>query len=156
VAAGRLGRQWIACDASPRAIHTATKRLVGARAPFEVWSALGRPKAGERAQVCVEMAHNGRACHVTLNEYQASIPAELRERILRWSDLVDYWEIDPDYCDGVFRSRWQSFRSRAQPDLITQAALEVNGSRERTVAVRLVDVLGRESLTLANVDADKR
>ena len=144
VVAERLGRKWLACDASPRAIHTTTKRLLQVRAPFEVWSTRDEPHTVE--YLSVNKTFSQRTLAVSLHEYRAPVPAEMRPRILRWSDLVDYWEIDPDHCGNVFHSRWQSFRSRLQPELCTHAKLEVEGSRQGAIAVRLVDVLGRASL----------
>ncbi len=143
VVAERLGRRWLACDISARAIHTTTKRLLKVRAPLEVWSTRDEPDADE--YMSVETVCNGRVLEVTLNKYRAPIPADLRPRIQRWEDLVDYWEIDPDYHEGVFCSRWQSFHSRTQPGLITRATFEVDGLRQRQIAIRLVDVLGRVS-----------
>ncbi len=142
--AERLGRKWIACDASPRAIHTTTKRLLEARAPFEVWST--RDELHTTEHLSVNKTFNQHTLMVSLHEYRAPVPAEMRLRIQQWSDLVDYWEIDPDPCDNVFHSRWQSFRSRAQPELCTHAKFEVEGSRRGAIAVRLVDVLGRTGL----------
>jgi hypothetical protein len=71
------------------------------------------------------------------------MPNDLRARVRNFKDLVDYWEIDPDFRDGVFCSRWQSFRSRTQPELVTQAKFDVDGRKGRQIAVRVVDVLGR-------------
>jgi DNA modification methylase len=142
--AGRLGRRWLACDASPRAIHITTKRLLEVHTPFEVWSTKDEHDADEYMHVGTTC--NGRVLEVTLQKYRAPIPADLRPRVQCWEDLVDYWEIDPDYREGVFHSRWQSFRSRTRPDLITRAMFEVDDLRQRQIAVRLVDMLGRVNL----------
>ena len=80
---------------------------------------------------------------MTLRKYRAEVPDDLRARARSFLDLVDYWEIDPDFRDGVFCSQWQSFRSRAQPELVTQAKFSVDGSKGSQIAVRVVDVLGR-------------
>ena len=141
--AERLGRAWLACDVSSRAIHTTTKRLLGVTgcAPFEVWSA--RQEHTTNECVNVQLDHTGRTLQVTLRKYQAEVPDDLRTRVHSFQDLVDYWEIDPDFRDGVFCSQWQSFRSRAQPELVTQAKFSVDGRKGRQIAVRVVDVLGR-------------
>ena len=144
VVAQRLGRRWIACDASPQAIHTTTKRLLEANAPFDIWSTQDEQATDE--YLSVETACNGYTLEVTLQKYRAPIPAELHPRIQHWQDLVDYWEIDPDYAGGVFHSRWQSFRKRSQPELARQASFAVDEARQRKIAIRLVDVLGRVSL----------
>jgi len=141
--AERLGRAWLACDVSSRAIHTTTKRLLGVTgcSPFEVWSTSQERIANECVKVQLDRA--GRTLQVTLRKYRAEVPDDLRARARSFLDLVDYWEIDPDFRDGVFCSQWQSFRSRAQPELVTQAELHVDGRKGRQIAVRVVDVLGR-------------
>jgi hypothetical protein len=152
VVAERLGRRWIACDASPRAIHTTTKRLLDAAhdavhnaareacAPFEVWSAAAREEP--EAQVKADCHLRGRTLHVTLRDYEADVPDDLRPRVQSFQDLVDYWEIDLDYGGDVFCSQWQSFRSRGR-ELVTRATFEVDGRKEEQIAIRIVDVLGR-------------
>src|SRR5512137_1324794 len=68
VVAERLGRAWLAGDASPRAIHTTTKRLLGVTgcAPFEVWSASQEHTTHEC--VNVQLDHTGRILQVTLRK----------------------------------------------------------------------------------------
>jgi DNA modification methylase len=141
VVAEQLGRRWLACDASPRAIHTATKRLIEAHAPFEVWRTCEEHDADEF--MSMDTSFDGQTLSVTLRKYRAPVPAELRPRIQRWDELVDYWEIDPDYDGKVFRSRWQAFRSRAQPELALHAEFPATGGKLQPLAIRLVDVLGR-------------
>ena len=145
VVAERVGRRWLACDASPRAIHTTTKRLLDEPgcAPFEVWRMSEEHDADEHLQVTSHL--DGRTLQVTLDLYEADAPAEVRERVHDLRDLVDYWEIDPDHRDGVFRSRWQAFHSRARPELETCATFKVDERWSKQVAVRVVDILGRAS-----------
>lgn len=143
--AERLGRRWLACDASPRAVHTTTKRLLETPgcAPFEVWSAgVHQP---HDAQVQVSCHLRGRTLQVELRDYQFDVPDDIRPRIHGFQDLVDYWEISVGGCDGAFCSRWQSFRSKARPELVTRAEIQVAGDPPGPVAVRIVDVLGRET-----------
>ena len=143
--AERLDRRWLACDASPRAIHTTVKRLLDGTvcAPFEVWRVGKERDADERLQVTASF--DGRKLQVTLDSYVADAPEAVRERSHDFRDLVDYWEIDPDHRDGVFHSEWQSYRSRSRPELETRATFMLDERKRRKLAVRLVDVLGRVS-----------
>jgi hypothetical protein len=145
IVAERVGRRWLSCDASPRAIHTTTKRLLdepGCK-PFEVWRVGQERDADQHLRVTARF--DGHTLAVTLDLYEADAPVHVRERIRDFRDLVDYWEIDPDYRDGVFHSRWQAFRSRARPELETRATFKVDRHRRKQVAVRVVDMLGRMS-----------
>jgi len=143
VVAERLGRRWLACDASPRAVHTTTKRLLElgtACAPFEVWSTTHERDFAARVKTDLQL--KGQTLHVTLRDYQADIPDDLRKRVQSFQDLVDYWEIDPDFRGDVFCSRWQSFRGRER-EIETHAAIEVDSRQREQIAIRIVDVLGR-------------
>lgn len=141
--AERLGRRWVVCDASPRAIHTTIKRLLDTPgcAPFQVWSAVAQEECDTRAQIdcCVQ----GGTVQVDLCDYQADVPDDLRPRIRGFQDLVDYWEIGFRGHEGVFCSRWQSFRSKARGEPVTRAEIQMDGDSSEPVTVRIVDVLGR-------------
>ncbi len=143
--AERLGRRWLACDASPRAVHTTTKRLLETPdcAPFEAWSAGAHQSHDAQVQVSCQL--RGQTLQVELRDYQSDVPDDVRPRIHGFRDLVDYWEISVGGCDGAFCSRWQSFRSKTQPELVTRAEIQVDGDLPGPVAVRIVDVLGRET-----------
>jgi DNA modification methylase len=151
VVAERLGRRWLVCDVSPRAIHTTAKRLLDgtACAPFEVWRVGEEREAGEHLQVT--SSFDGQTLQVTLDSYEADVPDDVRGRIHNSQDLVDYWEIDPDHRDGIFHSQWQSFRSRTRPELETRATFKLDGHNRRQVAIRAVDVLGRVSFLNMNI-----
>ena len=142
VVAERLRRRWLACDASSRAIHTTTKRLLDTPgcAPFEVWSAAAHQQHDAQAEIDFQLQE--RTLQVELCDYQADVPDDLRPRVHSFADLVDYWEIGWGDCSGALCSRWQSFRSKAR-ELVTRAEIPVDGDLPERVAVRIVDVLGR-------------
>jgi hypothetical protein len=139
--AERLRRRWLACDASSRAIHTTTKRLLDTPgcAPFEVWSAAVHQQRDAQAEIDFQL--RGGALRVELRDYQADVPDDLRPRVHSFTDLVDYWEIGSGDCSGALCSRWQSFRSKAH-ELVSHAEIPVDGDLPERVAVRVVDVLG--------------
>ncbi|SJM50231.1 DNA methyltransferase [Gulosibacter sp. 10] len=74
--------------------------------------------------------------------------------------LIEYWAVDPDYDGSTFRSTWQEYRGNTANDedplrTGTIAALTVPAlERDRTIAIRAVDVFGYESETLIVVPAD--
>jgi DNA modification methylase len=144
--AERLGRRWLACDASSRAVHTTTKRLLDTPgcAPFEVWRAAA-PRLHD-AYVEINCRLEGCTLRAELRDYQADVPDDMRPRLHSLQDLVDCWEIGFEDSEGVFCSRWQSFRSKARPELITRAEIQVDGDPPGSVAVRIVDVLGRVTM----------
>lgn len=73
--------------------------------------------------------------------------------------LVEYWAIDPDYDNRVFRSVWQDYRGNTDNDadplrVVTRASLALPKKEgPRDVCVRAVDVFGLESeVVLKNVE----
>lgn len=84
---------------------------------------------------------------------------EDRDRVLQVLNreplaFIEYWAVDPDYDGVTFRSVWQEYRENTETDQDplrtgTVAALTVPAlDRDRTIAVRAVDIFGYESQTL--------
>ena len=71
--------------------------------------------------------------------------------------LIEYWAVDPDYDDKVFRSVWQDYRGNTANDadplrVVTQAVLTVAPKAgPRKVCVRVVDLFGFEAEVVAVV-----
>jgi adenine-specific DNA-methyltransferase len=65
--------------------------------------------------------------------------------------LIEYWAIDPDYDDEIFRSVWQDYRGNVENDddplrTVTDAVFEVPAVEgRRRICIRAVDVFGFES-----------
>lgn len=127
--AAKLGRRFIASDATWRAAHTTLSRVAatGASFTFERDSASPLP---------MRDAVNG----VTLEGKQIS----LEEKLLK--DVV-YWEVDPDWDGQLFKSRHQAILPVRRGDL--PASLDIEGEIGKTVCIRCVKVNGdRIQLTL--------
>ncbi|MCU1470010.1 MAG: methyltransferase [Glaciihabitans sp.] len=76
--------------------------------------------------------------------------------------LIEYWAIDPDFDDYIFRSSWQDYRGNTANDgdalrTVTHARITVPPRETpRQVCVRAIDVFGFESeviVTVAGTDA---
>jgi DNA modification methylase len=61
--------------------------------------------------------------------------------------LIDYWAIDWDYDGFTFKSQWQAFRGngRKAKTVITTAIETLEKKKDRTVAVRVVDIFGNDA-----------
>jgi adenine-specific DNA-methyltransferase len=105
-----------------------------------------------------------------------------RERLTRhWTDWVDYWAVDFDFAsrkeiikvpvegsgqDGkplefeerwtggyIFENEWQSFRTRQNRDLELKTAEHTYEKTGRyTVAVKVIDIFGNDTMTLVPVN----
>jgi len=74
--------------------------------------------------------------------------------------LIEYWAVDPDYDEEVFRSVWQDYRGNTDNDddplrVVTEAKLDLpNMDGPRCICIRAVDVFGFESeVVIEDVEA---
>ena len=162
--AERLGRRWIMIDAGKLAFMIAFKRLLAQQCkPFFNQSANDAVSPAYGRLAVKKSVSRGSAgmeeLTVELFDYQPpcgerlSVPAGAREQIQKLiaSDplaLLEYWMIDPDYDGRIFRSRWQSCRSRRGDGLrvdMKAALLVPRAAGGRRICVKAVDVFGCES-----------
>lgn len=81
-----------------------------------------------------------------------SIPEELRDKILKWSDFIDYWSVDWNYRDDTFHNEWQEFRTKKKKTLQLQSIehhYEKPGNYK--VMVKVIDVFGNDTTTIKEV-----
>jgi len=65
--------------------------------------------------------------------------------------LIEYWSIDPDYDEKVFRSKWQDYRENESNDkdpyhIVKNITLTVPKKTDRVICIKAVDVFGFESI----------
>jgi adenine-specific DNA-methyltransferase len=159
--AEKLGRRWIGCDASPLAIHTIRKRLLGIaeRRAFEVERLGSTPGevSGDPPRLAVELTSPARrALEVTFRGYVPADPGRLRDadraKLTTWSDALDYWAIDWDAAGGPFHPRSIAYRTRERRSLPLTAAHEYARPGRQRVTVMAVDVFGNETRESLDVD----
>jgi SAM-dependent methyltransferase len=120
-AAARLGRKFLACDTTWRAVQTTRSRLVGEASAFtiEVDAPAGAP-AGRSPL----------AFYVDKRTIRLEAPPEL-----------DYWEVDPAWDGVTFRSACQACRPVRSGAIPLEMELPVEAT---SVCVRAVTVNGEQ------------
>ena len=150
--AQQLGRRWIGCDESWRAIHTTRKRLLvllerepsgslagcqsfavlrctsnraGATGSSRPRRVVGRRPAGPRVRIALQLVDGVAA--VRLQRYipprdAAVVSPSARRQGGHWIDYVDFWTVDFEHNGDVFQHHWWSHRSRAHPELASVSA----------------------------------
>jgi len=89
------------------------------------------------------------------------LPDEVRAKIKKFTDYIDYWAVDWDYREDTFHNQWQSFRTRKNPKLGTKAthtlraepqgeAYEQPGTYK--VLVKVVDIFGNDTTKMVEVE----
>ncbi len=142
VAAERLGRAWIGCDAHPLACHVAHHRLLleAECRPYLLESS--STDASSVLQVCAILELSGLEAAVRLEGVRAAT-GDLADR-----EAVEVWEVDWDYDAVLFRSRSQAVRAWRSPELPDRLPRRQANSLGRSVAVRAVDRNGRVGITV--------
>ena len=82
------------------------------------------------------------------------IPDEVRGKIQKWSDYIDYWAVDWDFQHDTFMNQWQAYRTRKVRKLDLESAehrYPRPGSYQ--VLVKVVDIFGNDTSRLLTWEA---
>jgi adenine-specific DNA-methyltransferase len=110
----------------------------------------------ELAFVDLDIRRKDKEASVVLKDFaipsEELIPAQVRESISGWSDLIDYWSVDFDFSDEVFHNEWQAYRTRENPALTTQSDWHDYPKPGRhALVVKIIDIFGNDTTKLAEV-----
>jgi DNA modification methylase len=77
------------------------------------------------------------------------IPEEVRQKITKWSDYIDYWAIDWDYRRDTFMNQWQTYRTRTDRKLaLVSSEHEYKAAGKYEILVKVVDIFGNDTSLL--------
>ena len=145
VVADREGRDFIASDATWRAVHTMCTRFAGAvSSPVALQSAQQpdaqpEPWDGSEYSEAIALTPLG-------SELKVVLPSEML------ADL-DYWEVDPDWDEQLFRSAVQVTRPRKKGK-ISGEILIPSIAGERPVCIHFVNVIGERTIAVLTKPAN--
>jgi DNA modification methylase len=78
--------------------------------------------------------------------YADLIPEDVREKITRWSDYVDYWAIDWGFCNDTFMQGWVAYRTRKERKLpLTSDEHIYEKPGTYTIMVKVIDIFGNDT-----------
>lgn len=107
----------------------------------------------EAEVVSADGSAKGRAVRVRLTDFVIPdtdlIPEEVRAKIRKWSDYIDYWAVDWDFQHDTFMNHWQAYRTRKVRKLDLESAphtYEQPGTYR--VLVKVVDIFGNDTSRL--------
>lgn len=81
------------------------------------------------------------------------IPPEVRQKIKKWSDYVDYWAIDWDFQNDAFVNGWTSYRTRKDRTLqLKSETHEYPASGKYRVVVKVIDIFGNDTSQVFEVE----
>ena len=91
---------------------------------------------------------NGTQATVALRNFIAppdDVPPDIQRMIRHWSQWIDYWAIDWNYRDDTFHNEWQSYRTKARPELELAATHQYAEAGTYVVLVKVIDILGNDT-----------
>ena len=105
----------------------------------------------ELAHLKVDIEHKGtRGFQVAIRDFAISnpelIPEEVRDKIKKWSDFIDYWAVDWNYRADTFHNEWQTYRTRGAPSLSLRSETHTYTAPGRyAILVKVIDIFGNDT-----------
>jgi len=85
--------------------------------------------------------------------YADLIPEDVRDKITKWSDYVDYWAIDWDFQNDTFMQGWVAYRTRKDRALSLESDVhEYERHAPANVMVKVVDIFGNDTTQVFPVE----
>jgi len=80
------------------------------------------------------------------------IPDEVRQKIRKWSDFIDYWAVDFEFNDDTFHNQWQDYRTRSKRDLgLISDWHDYKKTGRYRLLVKVFDIFGNDTTHLLEV-----
>lgn len=74
------------------------------------------------------------------------IPEEVREKVKKWSDYIDYWAVDWDFQNDSFMQGWVTYRTRKDRSLALSSDVhKYEKAGTYRVLVKVVDIFGNDT-----------
>jgi len=80
------------------------------------------------------------------------IPSDVRSKIKKWSDYIDYWAVDWDWNEDTFHNMWQSYRTRKDRKLDLKSDTNTYKTKGRhLIMVKVIDIFGNDTTKVLEV-----
>jgi adenine-specific DNA-methyltransferase len=112
----------------------------------------------ERAYLKVEIGRPGKlTATIILKDFIISnmelLPEEVRSKIKKWSDYIDYWAVDWDFQNDTFMQDWVTYRTRRDRKLsLTSDPYTYDKPGRYRVLVKVVDIFGNDTSQAFDVE----
>ena len=74
------------------------------------------------------------------------IPDEVRDKVTKWSDYIDYWAVDWDFRNDTFMQGWVAYRTRKDRTLALASDAHTYEKPGRyRVLVKVIDIFGNDT-----------
>ncbi len=110
----------------------------------------------ELAYLKTSLLQDGRTVTVRLDDFIIPnpdlVPEEVRSKVKRWSDYIDFWAVDWNYQRDTFHNEWQTYRTRKSPTLrlISDPHTYAEPGKYRML-VKVIDIFGNDTTQVREV-----
>lgn len=81
------------------------------------------------------------------------IPEEVRSKVKKWSDYIDYWAVDWDFQNDTFMQGWVAYRTRQERKLPLVSDVHVyEKPGKRRILVKVIDIFGNDTSQAFDVE----
>ena len=93
---------------------------------------------------------------VTLRDFVISnpelIPDDVRSKVDKWSDYIDYWAVDWDFRNDTFMQGWVAYRTRKDRSLpLTSDPHTYSKRGKHRILVKVIDIFGNDTSQIFDV-----
>lgn len=83
------------------------------------------------------------------------IPSDLRQKVEKWSDYIDYWAVDWNFSNDTFMNGWVSYRTKKNRVLVLSSEIhQYAAAGKYNVLVKVIDIFGNDTSTLYPVEVN--
>ena len=81
------------------------------------------------------------------------IPDEVRDKVTKWSDYIDYWAVDWDFQNDTFMQGWVAYRTRKDRTLsLISDSYTYEKPGKYQVLVKVIDIFGNDTSQAFDVE----
>ncbi len=102
---------------------------------------------------------NASTTQVTLKDFVIPntelIPEEVRSKVKKWSDYIDYWAVDWNFQNDTFMQGWVTYRTRKDRTLaLTSDPHTYEKPGKYRILVKVVDIFGNDTSQAFEVEVN--
>ena len=81
------------------------------------------------------------------------IPDDVRSKVGKWSDYIDYWAVDWDFRNDTFMQGWVAYRTRKDRTLPLTSDPHTYAKRgKHRILVKAIDIFGNDTSQVFDVE----
>ena len=81
------------------------------------------------------------------------IPDEVRDKVTKWSDYIDYWAVDWDFQNDTFMQEWVAYRTRKDRTLpLNSDSHTYEKPGKYRALVKVIDIFGNDTSQALDVE----